>query len=107
MDVFVEADNKATNLANQYEKTREELKKAPKEYKYKLKIKLKEILKKMGNYIISVRTNRLKDGNKPPEFYRRNEIDADFLWIPPDDDLELYYSKETGFKHESGSAFIF
>lgn len=107
VDVFVEADNQATELAEQYEKTRKALKEASKELKYKYKIKLKEILKKMGNYIISVRSNRLKDGNNPPEFFHRNGIDADFLWIPPDDDLEIYYSKETGFKDESGSAFIF
>lgn len=107
VDVFVEVDNQATELAEQYEGTRKALKEASKECKYKYKIKLKEILKKMGNYIISVRTNRLKDGNKPPEFFRRNGMDADFLWIPPDKDDGLYYSSDTGFKDESSSAFIF
>jgi len=107
VDVFVECDQEATILADQYENTRRKLREATKEQKYDYKIRLKNILKQMGKYIISVRTNRLKDGNKPPEFYWRNEIDADFLWIPPDEEFELYYSKETGFKDESGSAFIF
>jgi CRISPR-associated endonuclease/helicase Cas3 len=107
VDVFVEYDERATQLADEYEVTRNLLKKTSKDKKYEYKVKLKNTLKQMGNYIISVRTNRLKDGNKPPEFYKRNGIDADFLWIPPDEDDGMYYHSETGFKDESFSAFIF
>jgi len=107
VDVFVEYDEEATSLADEYEMTRELLKSSTKNQKYMYKDKLKNILKQMGNYIISIRTNRMKEGNKPPEFEKRNGVDANFLWIPPDEADGMYYHTITGFKDESFSAFIF
>lgn len=60
---------------------------------------------KMNNYIISIRHNRLSK-NIPPKFTDRNGIKSDMLYVPGTQ-IDYYYDFQTGFKDETGGAYIF
>lgn len=121
-DVFVEKDALATDLADAYS----ELLNYTDEFNYDLtkvlhpdivkqfdqkldifqrKALLKLISAKMNDYIVQVRESRLK-GNLPIDFSALRNADTNLLWIPPSQ-LEQYYEEDgTGFKDESGTAFL-
>ena len=104
-DVFVEINDDATELANKYEEKIRVLAKLKGIEKYKTKIELKEITKKLSQYVISVRENKINK-NHPLYFSQRNGIEGQFLWIPRDQ-LEEYYDEKTGFIDETGGSFVF
>ena len=123
-DVFVEWDDEATRLADCYTELKEaksrcnlevfrgiipdaEIDKLDPELDFhQRKALLKFILSKMGNYMIQIRCQRLRK-NRPLLFKDRKlkGVEAPFYWIPGED-LNRYYSPETGFKDESGEAYI-
>ncbi len=120
VDVFVEYDQRASDLADAYEA----LLKYENYFDYELSIVLGEryknikgkltvferkaliklIMAKMNDYIIQVRISRLLN-NKPIEFSARGEAESNLYWIPIAQ-LNHYYDVETGFKDESGESFI-
>lgn len=120
VDIFVEFDEKATLLANAYEELMhrdwkpnaikcfvnnsimQKIEEAPSNYERKALLQL--ILAKMSNYMVQVRVRNVIK-NRPISFSARNEVEADFLWIPPGE-VYRYYDCDTGFKDESGDAFI-
>lgn len=123
-DVFVEWNDEATRLADSYAELKvskacynlevfrniipdAELDRLDPELSFhQRKALLKFILSKMGNYMVQVRYKRLQK-NRPLLFEHRklNGVEAPFYWIPRED-LNRYYSPETGFKDESGEAYI-
>jgi len=120
VDVFVEYDKTASNLADAYEALIKYenyfdydlsivLGKRFKNIKGKLtvfqrKALIRLIMAKMNDYIIQVRISRLLN-NKPIEFSARGDIESSLYWIPIGQ-LGQYYDDETGFKDDSGESFI-
>ncbi|GAB6273790.1 MAG: CRISPR-associated helicase/endonuclease Cas3 [Peptococcaceae bacterium] len=72
---------------------------------YQRKALLRLILAKMSKYIIQVRASRVIQ-NSPIEFSARNGVRSQLFWIPPEQ-IKQYYDSDTGFKDETGKAFIF
>ncbi|MDF9407071.1 MAG: helicase Cas3 [Pelotomaculum sp. PtaB.Bin013] len=62
------------------------------------------VLTKLNDYVIQVRTSRLKK-NRPIEFSSRGGVPSSMYWIPPGQ-LYDFYDKDTGFISETGDAFI-
>lgn len=123
-DVFVEIDDYASKLADAYEemvlnKDVLDISKlrgiiedkylidvAEHELSYQeRKVLLKIIQAKMNNYVISIRHSRLSK-NIPPKFSDRNGVLSNMLFVPKLQ-VQDYYDQKTGFKDESGGAYIF
>lgn len=122
VDVFVEYDERATKLANAYEYVRkgkwpgdllDELfaqdmfqRQTEPASGYVRKIVLKQLVTQISQYIVQVRWARFMK-NRPHYFHERDGgVEADWFWIPREN-LEDYYDVHTGFKDESGEAFIY
>ncbi|MCF6094009.1 CRISPR-associated helicase Cas3' [Microaerobacter geothermalis] len=71
---------------------------------YDRKALLHLILAKMSNYMVQIRVKRIIH-NRPLNLSARNDVEAKFFWIPPSE-VGRYYDRETGFKDESGEAFV-
>lgn len=71
---------------------------------YQRKALLRLVLAKMSKYIIQVRASRAIQ-NSPIEFSARNGVRSQLFWIPPEQ-IEQYYDSITGFKDETGGAFV-
>ncbi|MCK4260194.1 MAG: CRISPR-associated helicase Cas3' [Halanaerobiales bacterium] len=107
VDIFVEYDDKATELADQYEELYKKLYERQYESikeKYNLKAQLKGVIRKMSQYIMSIRLEKTMK-NRPLKFYSRNACDADFMWVPKGE-LKRYYDEKTGYKFEDESILI-
>lgn len=100
-DVFVELDDEATRLADEYKRLMadEEIMKYPK------RSRLRQVIAAMSDYIIQVRINRLKT-NKPLEFSVRNDVEDRMFWIPPGQ-IDEYYDLNIGFKDEYKDAYLY
>lgn len=66
---------------------------------------LKVLRSKINDYVVQVRKYRAAK-NSPVDFSARGGVKSNLFWIPPAQ-LEDYYDLETGFKDESGKAFLF
>lgn len=102
-DVFVEYDDRATQLADSYIALRQQLHKVNKEEYFAVKARLRHTVAAMQQYFLSIRVKRII-GNRPPLFEDRSfgEIKSDFYWIPRTQ-LNDYYDLKTGFKDEGGA----
>ncbi|WP_077369029.1 CRISPR-associated helicase/endonuclease Cas3 [Anaerosalibacter sp. Marseille-P3206] len=120
VDVFLEEDEKASDLADAYEA----LIKYENEFNYDLvpvlgedfkdvkgeldifqrKALIRLVMTKMNDYIIQIRINKLIK-NRPIEFVARGDAVSSLFWIPLDQ-KEQYYNENTGFIDESGEGFI-
>ena len=120
-DVFVEADDRASVLADAYEalllnndNIKEAIEKAlgkdiAGEIKGKLnvfqrKALLKLVSGRMNDYIIQLRVKNLLK-NRPLEFKARGGAISDMFWIPRGQ-VDDYYSLETGFMTDNDKAFM-
>lgn len=122
-DVFIEIDDRASILADAFEKIisydfksnfNHDLSNALGEkYKdkyrgklgiYEVKALLKLIESKMNDYIVQVRRSRLR-GNMPIDFNARGDIECSLYWVPFGE-LEYYYDKNTGFIDIGGTAYF-
>jgi len=72
---------------------------------FQRKALLKVLRSKMNDYVVQMRKYRAAKNN-PVDFSARGGVKSNLLWIPPAQ-LEDYYDLETGFKDESGKAFMF
>ncbi|GAB7386291.1 CRISPR-associated helicase/endonuclease Cas3 [Bacillaceae bacterium] len=117
VDVFVELDSTASLLADAYEELIREpwepkalcnvfpsLKKDEPPTVYGRRNLLRLLSAKMSEYMVQIRAKRAV-ANRPLEFSSRNGVKASFLWIPPEE-AERYYDPVTGFRDETGEAFI-
>lgn len=127
VDVFIETreeiyESEPTRLANAYEEILrrgdrwnkdllqdmlgQEIGKlcAKPEY-YQRKALLRYVLAKMSKYTIQVRAVRAKQ-NRPIEFSARSGVKSQFYWIPPEQ-VDQYYDRDTGFRDETGKAYMF
>lgn len=121
-DVYVEKDSRASNLADAYEailnyedeldydfslifskEIADKIKK--KQDIFERKALLRLVMAKMNDYIVQVRITRLKN-NRPIDFSARGDAMSDLLWVPYSQ-IKDFYDEETGFKDESGNAFMF
>jgi len=101
VDVFVELDDEATKLADEYKRLMTD-----KRIKWHEKrAKLRQVMAAMSDYMVQLRINRLKT-NRPLEFSVRNDIEDRMFWVPPGQ-IEEYYDLITGFKDEYGEAYIY
>lgn len=105
-DVFVEYDDTATKLADQYINLRRQLSKVDKEEYFAVKASLQNTMAAMQQYFLSIRVKRIV-GNRPLLFENRScgEVKSDFFWIPREQ-IDLYYNDKTGFMDEGG-AYIY
>lgn len=121
VDVFIEYDEIASNLADAYEA----LLKYEDYFDYDLDLVLGEkyknikgklnffqrkaliriLVAKMNDYIIQIRKSRILK-NKPIEFSARSGVESQLYWVPKEQ-ISQYYNDETGFIDESGESFIF
>lgn len=119
-DVFVEEDERASDLADAYEA----LLNYENEFCYDLvpvlgddykdikgeldifqrKALIRLVMTKMNDYIIQIRVTKLIK-NRPIEFVVRGDADSSLFWVPPDQEKQ-YYDEKTGFINESGEGFI-
>jgi len=106
VDVFVEYDDIATELADLYIDLRKQLRHADKEGYFVVKARLQNTMAAMQQYFLSIRVKRIIR-NKPPIFGDRSygEITSDFYWIPRGQ-VNDYYDLLTGFKDE-GAAYLY
>lgn len=121
-DVYVELDAIASSLADAYEAIlnyEDELnydfslifskeiadKINRKQNVFERKALLRLVMAKMNDYIIQMRITRLKN-NRPINFSARGDVSSDLLLIPYNK-IKDFYDEETGFKDESGDAFVF
>ena len=72
---------------------------------FKRKAILKVLRSKINDYVVQVRKYRAVK-NSPVDFSARGGVKSNLFWIPPAQ-LEDYYDLETGFRDESGKAFLF
>jgi len=120
VDVFVEKDKEASDLADAYEA----LLKYKDEFSYDLtpilgekyknvegklnifqrKALIRLIMAKMNDYIIQIRVTKLIK-NRPVEFSVRGNTDSSLFWVPINQ-INQYYNEKTGFIDENGSSFI-
>lgn len=121
VDVFVEWDDRASELADIYEKVR--LGEWPSKQLcdffqtnmfrgsnepsslYEKKAVLQQITSQMSQYMVQVRLKRFLKNRSFP-FQSRNGIESYWFWIPRNQ-IEEYYHSNTGFIDESGEAFIY
>ena len=117
VDVFVELDETASLLADAYEELAQDSwnprvlsevfpgwKKQTRPSVYERRHLRRLLLSKMSEYMIQIRYKRAI-ANLPLEFQARNGVKATFLWIPPSE-VQRYYDPVTGFRDETGEAFI-
>jgi len=123
-DVFVEINEKASALADAFEKVISYDGKSDfdydlsvalgDEYKdkyrgklgiYEVKALLKLIESKMSDYIVQIRRSKLLE-NKPVEFNARGDIQCSLYWVPFQQ-IEYYYDEDTGFIDKNGKAYIY
>lgn len=122
VDVFIELDEYARNLANAYEEIRGNKKTYnltvfegiiddnilknmnEKLNHYEKKSLLRQILSKMSEYMVQIRLKRLIQ-NRPFEFSERNGVNADFFWVPREN-LNHYYDQDTGYLDENGESYL-
>lgn len=120
-DVFVEWDERATELADLYESVRqgewpiEQLNyvfgadafrqsgKFPSLYEQKAV--LRQLTAQMSQYMVQVRVKRFLQNRAFP-FQTRNDVVSDWFWVPRNQ-LDEYYDAETGFIDETGGAFMY
>lgn len=113
VDVFVEADEEATLLADAYEMVR--LKPDKLDHQlisqvtgeifnvdqgrslsvYQRKALLGLLLSRMSEYMVQIRTSRFKKA-KPIAFSERGNVESTFYWVP-NDQLEEFYHPEVGY----------
>lgn len=103
-DIFVELDEFATELADEYETIIESLSNKETKDVFAKKALLRSSRAKMSKYMIQVRIAKLRN-NLPVEFSVRGDTKSNFYWIPPQQ-ISDYYDLETGFIDEKGNAFI-
>lgn len=99
--VLIEADEFATTLIEKYCSLRNELKKND---DYEIKSELKEVVSKLGNYMVQIRVNKLIK-NRPYVFKDIYDVDAPF-YIVPKGVIERYYDKNTGYIVDNSDAFM-
>lgn len=99
--VIIEADEFATALIENYCGLRNELKKND---DYEIKSELKEVVSKLGNYMVQIRINKLIK-NKPYTFKDIYDVDAPF-YIIPKGEIKRYYDKNTGYIVDNSDAFM-
>lgn len=117
VDVFVELDDTASLLADAYEELAQDSwepqalwevfpgwKKDAKPTVYERRNLRRLLLAKMSEYMVQIRLKRAI-ANLPLDFASRNGVKASFLWIPPSE-VQRYYDPVTGFRDETGEAFI-
>lgn len=120
-DVFVEWDERATELADLYESVRqgewpiEQLNyvfgadafrqsgKFPSLYEQKAV--LRQLTAQMSQYMVQVRVKRFLQNRAFP-FQTRNDVVSDWFWVPRNQ-VDEYYDAETGFIDETGGAFMY
>lgn len=112
VDVFIEAEQEATLLADVYEMLRlnsdridlqlvyqvtgEKLKVEGQSIPYYVrKALLSNILSRMSEYMVQVRESRFKK-TKPFSFSERGNVESSFYWVPHNQ-LEDFYNSEVGF----------
>lgn len=88
-DVFVELNDEASKLANEYLEIRKK-----DVLDYETKAKLKNVLSKMGRYMIQIRDNRLK---KKEELVPPNELEMSFYWINRKQ-VHQFYDSNVGYR---------
>jgi len=100
-DVFVELDDEATKLADEYKQlmTDENM------MKFEKRARLRQIIAAMSDYMIQVRINRLRK-NRPLPFSVRNDAQDQFFWIPPNQ-IKEFYDLNVGFKDEFNEAYLY
>lgn len=108
IDVFIEYDGEASKMADEYERISRDIRqtrgKGSKEY-YRLTNLLKDTVRKMSRYMISLRVGRIME-NKPQRFEARNGVDAPF-WFVPREDISIYYDEDTGYIFENEEALLY
>lgn len=106
IDLFIEYDEYASNLADKYEKIYTIfIEEKDKSKRFNYKVQLKQISKEMRRYMVSIRLTKLMD-NPPIEFKERNGVEAPFYWVP-NVEKDRYYDDETGYIYENDSALLF
>lgn len=119
VDLFVECDERATKLADLYEKLRLGEWQSDQLYDffgsntfslessslYEKRAVLHQITSQMSQYMIQVRVRRFLK-NRSFSFESRNGVVSDWFWVPRNQ-MEEYYDEETGFIDETGGAFIY
>lgn len=123
-DVFIEWDQDAVRLADAYCELRQnkvhynlhvlkgimtddEINKLDPELSlFQRKALLKAITARMGNYMVQLRIKRLVR-NKPLLFENRMPVgvEAPFYYVP-NEEVSLFYKRETGYLDESGEAYV-
>ncbi|MFC0296884.1 CRISPR-associated helicase/endonuclease Cas3 [Geobacillus jurassicus] len=100
-DVFVELTKEATKLADEYER----IMTAKNMPIYEKKAVLRRITTAMGQYMVQIRVNRLMN-SQLAEFVTRGGVKGNFFWVPPNE-VDKFYDMQTGFKDESGAAYLY
>lgn len=95
-DVYVEKDENATILANEYENIILERGDYAHYNSFERKALLRNITAKMNDYIIQVKERKV-ESNLLQNFEIRNGVQSSLRWISPKDVSKLY-DEETGFK---------
>ncbi|WP_241079678.1 CRISPR-associated helicase Cas3' [Natranaerofaba carboxydovora] len=108
IDVFIELDENASQLADAYEMVKDYKMETDKEFisnvldkkivsinEFERKVIIKLLLVKLSEYMVPVRATRLAK-NKAFDFSDRNGVKASFMWVPRNQ-IEEYYSKEKGY----------
>lgn len=120
-DVFVEWDERATELADLYESVRqggwpiERMRQVfgketirlsdSSPSLYEQKAILRQLTAQMSQYMIQVRVKRFLQNRAFP-FHTRNEVVSDWFWVPRNQ-VNEYYDVQTGFIDETGGAFMY
>ncbi|MFW5437304.1 CRISPR-associated helicase Cas3' [Paenibacillus apiarius] len=121
VDVFVEWDERATDLADIYERVRQGewpgdqlcalfqsnsfRDSTDPSSLYEKKAVLQQLTSQMSQYMVQVRVKKFL-GNRSFPFQDRNGVVSDWFWVPRNQ-IEEYYHVETGFMDETGGAFIY
>ncbi|MCG5026812.1 CRISPR-associated helicase Cas3', partial [Anoxybacillus flavithermus] len=100
-DVFIELTEEATRLADEYQCVMT----AANMSFYEKKAVLRRITTAMSQYMVQVRANRLV-GSQLAEFVARGGVKGNFFWVPPNQ-VDKFYDMQTGFKDESGEAYLY
>ncbi len=110
-EVFIEGDEEATSIANEYSSLYKtiyiEKKRCDNKTKFEQRATLKEISRLLDDYIIQVRTKKLRN-NPLPRFTDSRDGYGDLHWVPPDiEQQKHFYDIVTGFISSDGSAHIY
>jgi len=100
-DVFVELDEEATKLADEYKQlmTSENI------MRYEKRARLRQIMATMNDYMIQIRISRLRR-NRPIKFSVRNDVEDQLFWIPRQQ-INEFYDINVGFKDEFNEAYLY